>query len=222
MSSEAAYFPDAIAQVDCECSETGGLLTPGEVATPAESTGSVATDEQLLKEVGLGSKAALAHLFRRHQRMVLNVAWRILRDRAEAEDLRQEIFLLLFQKAKMFDATKGTATSWILQIAYRRAIDRKRYLAFREHYDALPLKEELVEDKQQQLFVDEIYARTMLNELQQHLSADQQQTLELHFSEGYSLREIAEKTNQTLGNIRNHYYRGLERLRSIVFPQKDA
>ena len=180
------------------------------------------SDEVLLTEMQIGSKDALALLFRRHHRMVLSVAWRILRDRAEAEDLRQEIFLLLFQKAKMFDASKGTATSWILQIAYRRAIDRKRYLAFREHYDALPLKEELVEDKQQQLFVDEIYARTMLNELQQHLSADQQQTLELHFSEGYSLREIAEKTNQTLGNIRNHYYRGLERLRSIVFSQKDA
>jgi RNA polymerase sigma-70 factor (ECF subfamily) len=182
----------------------------------------IQTDGDLLARVGSGSKEALSVLFRRHQRTVLNVAWRILRDRAEAEDLRQEIFLLLFQKAKMFDATKGTAISWILQIAYRRAIDRKRYLAFREHYDALPLKEELVESKHQQLFVDEIYARTMLNELQQHLSADQQQTLELHFSEGYSLREIAEKTNQTLGNIRNHYYRGLERLRSIVFSQKDA
>jgi RNA polymerase sigma-70 factor (ECF subfamily) len=218
MSSETVYFPD-LSYANPKHREES---TREESSASTERTICTGTDEELLNEVGLGSKAALAHLFRRHHRIVLNVAWRILRDRAEAEDLRQEIFLLLFQKAKMFDAAKGTATSWILQITHRRAIDRKRYLAFREHYDALPLNEQLVESKHQQLFVDEIYARTMLSELQQHLSADQQQTFELHFSEGYSLREIAEKTNQTLGNIRNHYYRGLERLRSIVFPQKDA
>ncbi len=78
------------------------------------------SDESLLTEVGNGSKDALAILFRRHQRAVFNVAWRILRDQSEAEDLRQEVFLLLFQKAKLFDANKGMAVSWIIQITYHR------------------------------------------------------------------------------------------------------
>ncbi|RXH58218.1 hypothetical protein GRAN_1528 [Granulicella sibirica] len=52
------------------------------------------------------------------------------------------------------------------------------------------------------------------------MTADQQQTLELHLFEGYSLREIAEKNGQTLGNVKHHYYRALERLRSHLFSQK--
>lgn len=179
------------------------------------------SDEILLTATGNGSKEALAFLFRRHRRTVSNIALRILRDPSEAEDLCQDVFLLLFQKAKLFDASKGTASSWIIQITYHRAMNRREYLSHREHYTAHELNEEQV-DTGKQLFVDEIVARNLLNRVRGQLSAEQQLTLELHYFEGYSLREIAQKTNQTLGNIRHHYYRGLERLRSIVFPQKDV
>jgi len=180
------------------------------------------SDEFLLIEAGNESKDALGLLFRRHRRTVSNVALRILKDAAEAEDLCQEVFLLLFQKAKLFDASKGTAASWIIQITYHRAMNRRQYLTFRQHYNSEQLNEEQIDAKRRPLFIDEIAARTLLDRVREQLSADQRHTLELHFFEGYSLREIAEKTSQTLGNIRHHYYRGLECLRSNVFPQKDA
>jgi RNA polymerase sigma-70 factor, ECF subfamily len=178
------------------------------------------TDEILLAEAGNGSKEAIGSLFRRHRRAVLNVASRILRDLPEAEDLCQEVFLLLFQKAKFFDASKGSASSWIIQIAYHRAINRRQYLTFRRHYDTRELDEQHLSSDPCRVVVDEIVARTLLNRIREHLAPEQQQTLELHFFEGYSLREIADQTGQTLGNIRHHYYRGLERLRSCVFPKK--
>jgi RNA polymerase sigma-70 factor (ECF subfamily) len=180
------------------------------------------SDELLLMAAADGSKESIGLLFRRYQHAVLNVAWRILKDASEAEDLRQEVFLFLFQKAKLFDAGKGTAASWIIQITYHRAMNRRQYLTFRQHYSAEQLDEEQIAAKYQPLFIDEIVARTLLDRVREQLSADQRHTLELHFFEGYSLREIAEKTSQTLGNIRHHYYRGLECLRSNVFPQKDA
>lgn len=180
------------------------------------------SDEALINEIADGSKESIGLLFRRHQRAVLNVAWRILRDRSEAEDLRQEVFLLVFQKARLFDASKGTAASWIIQITYHRAINRRQYLTFRQHYKAEQFNEEQIDAKRQPLFIDELIARTLLNRVREQLSIDQWHILELHFFEGYSLREIAEKTNEPLGNIRHHYYRGLERLRSNVFPQKDT
>jgi RNA polymerase sigma-70 factor, ECF subfamily len=87
-------------------------------------------DERLLIEAGSGeSKDALAILFQRHRKAVLNVARRILRDDYEAEDLCQEVFLSLFQSARLFDATKGRAVSWIIQITYSRALSRRKYLA---------------------------------------------------------------------------------------------
>jgi RNA polymerase sigma-70 factor (ECF subfamily) len=223
MSSEAiAFFPntDSAGQTTGAASDSSGAASP-----PSQTIGSVTldiSDEGLLSQVSLGSKDALAVLFRRHRRAVSNVALRILKDAAEAEDLCQEVFLLLFQKAKLFDASKGPAASWIIQITYHRAINRRQYLAFRQHYSAEQLDEEKIAAKREPLFIDEIVARTLLNRVREQLSADQRHTLELHFFEGYSFREIAEKTSQTLGNIRHHYYRGLECLRSNVFPQKDA
>jgi RNA polymerase sigma-70 factor, ECF subfamily len=187
----------------------------------AVSTGEP-TDEALLQLVSTGSKEALGLLFRRHRSAVLNVSRRILRDASEAEDLCQEVFLLLFQKAKLFDTSKGTAASWIIQIAYHRAMNRRQYLTHRQHYNTQELDEEQVGGGRQRLLIDEITARNLLHCLREQLSEEQRQTLELHFFEGYTLREIAEKTNQKVGNVRHHFYRGLERLRSNLFPQKQT
>jgi RNA polymerase sigma-70 factor, ECF subfamily len=178
------------------------------------------SDAILLNRVSQGEKNALSVLFRRYARPVLSVARRILRDESEAEDLCQDVFLYLFEKAKLFDARKGSGSSWIIQIAYHRAINRRQFLTLRRHYDAQELSEENLDAGSRRFFVDEVVARTLLNQVREQLSSEQQQTLELHFFEGYSLREIADKTGQALGNVRHHYYRGLERLRSCVFPEK--
>ena len=180
------------------------------------------SDEFLLSEAANGSKEAVGLLFRRYRRTVWSVARRILRDETEAEDLCQEVFLYLFQKAKLFDASKGAASSWIVQIAYHRAMNRRGYLKHRQHYNAQELSEEYSGTERSQLLIDEIAAKTLLDRLRGQLSSEQRATLELHFFDGYSLREIAEKTNQSLANVRHHYYRGLDRLRSTIFPKKDA
>lgn len=179
------------------------------------------SDESLLLETANGSTEAIGLLFRRYRRSVLSVAKRILRDEMEAEDLCQEVFLLLSQKAKIFDPKRGTGSSWIIQIAYHRAINRRQYLEHRRHYDALEFNEELIGTGQPHLIIDEIAAKTILDKLRVELSPEQRVTLELHFFEGYSLREIAESTHQTLGCIRNRFYRGLDRLRSIVFSERN-
>jgi len=178
------------------------------------------SDESLLVETANGSKDTLGLLFRRYRQTILNIAGRILRDASEAEDLCQDVFLLLFQKAHLFDTSKGTASSWIIQIAYHRAMNRRGYLMHRQHYDAIELDEEYIGAPSAPLLVDQISARALLDRAREQLSSEQQQTLELHFFEGYSLREIADKTGQPLGNVRHHYYRGLNRLRSCVFPEK--
>lgn len=69
--------------------------------------------------------------------------------------------------------------------------------------------------------IDEMTARNLLNRLREQLSEEQMNALELHFFEGYSLREIADLTGQALGNVRNHFYRGLERVRLNLSSQTD-
>jgi RNA polymerase sigma-70 factor, ECF subfamily len=222
MSSKAAYFPDALSDRNAEHGAAGKQRTHVEPSIRTAPNDKSGTDEELLTQVGRGSKDSLALLFRRHRRPVLNVARRILRDDSEAEDLCQEVFLFLFQNAKSFDLQKGTALSWIIQITYHRAMNRRKYLSFRQHYDVQELKEEQTGVDHHRLFIDEVVARTLLDRFRKQLSAEQQRTLELHFFEGYSLREIAEKTNQTLGNTRNHFYRGLEGLRACILPRENV
>jgi RNA polymerase sigma-70 factor (ECF subfamily) len=180
------------------------------------------SDEILLALVGNGEKEALSVLFQRHARAVYNVSRRILKDNSEAEDLLQELFLFIFQKAQTFDSAKSSASSWIIQMAYHRAIDRRRYLSFRQHYEVRELDEDRLIGNRGQISINELSGRSLLTKLRKELSIEQQQTLELHFFEGYSFHEIAEKTGQTFGNVRNQYYRGLERLRSHIFPGKTS
>jgi RNA polymerase sigma-70 factor, ECF subfamily len=180
------------------------------------------SDENLLLQVSKGNKEALSVLFQRHARAVHSVARRILKDDSEAEDLLQELFLFIFQKAKSFDAAKGSGSSWIIQMAYHRAIDRRRYLGFRQHYNGQELNEDSLMAHRGQISINELAGRALLEKLRNELSSEQVQTLELHFFEGYSFHEIAEKTGQTFGNVRNHYYRGIERLRSHISAGKKS
>jgi RNA polymerase sigma-70 factor (ECF subfamily) len=231
MSSEAvSYFPNPLtSRTEARVAASGA--SPVAVNSNSEQSESVVAfngpanerlDEDLLLQVAHGSKEALSILFQRHARPVFNVAQRILRDTSEAEDLLQEVFLFVFQKARLFDPAKASAASWIIQMTYHRAIDRQRYLNSRQHYNTQELKEEHLRCTHGQVSINEVAGRALLNRLREELSPEQRQILELHFLEGYSFHEIGEKTGQTFGNVRHHYYRGLERLRSHVFPEKHA
>jgi RNA polymerase sigma-70 factor, ECF subfamily len=182
--------------------------------------GPEASDEVLMAQLGGGSREALAILFRRYARTVRSIAYRAVRDASEADDLVQDIFLLVHRDSKAFDRAKGTARAWIFQIAYRRAISRHRYLRSRHFYNRVDLDD--VANKlggpqtgtgQAGNGIEEMFGETGFQRLFEELSPNQRETLRLHFFEGYSLAEIAAKLGQSRGNIKHHYFRGLERLR---------
>src|SRR5579864_1854709 len=97
------------------------------------------SDDALLEQASGGSSEALSVLFKRHARVVRGVAYRVLRDASEADDLLQDIFLLVRRLCGTFDSSKGSARFWILQMTYRRAISRRRYLTSRHFYTHLDL-----------------------------------------------------------------------------------
>jgi len=183
-------------------------------------------DESLLAQVSLGSRDALSLLFRRYARLVRGIAYRILRDPSEADDLLQELFLFIYRKSGTFDSSKCSARSWIVQMTYHRAIDQRRYLQSRHFYTCIDLDgtPELLDPRSEIAphsgSIDELVGNTTIPRLLDSLTEYQRNTLSLHFFEGYTFSEIAVKLDQSLGNIRNHYYRGLEKLRKQMFPNK--
>jgi len=185
------------------------------------------SDEVLLAQICEGSSEALAVLFRRYARAVRGVAYRVLRDASEADDLLQDIFMLIHRKCGMFDASRGPARFWILQMSYHRAIARRRYLNSRHFYTRVDLDDLGRELPSPGTYCsglgdlgDRLLGREGLHKVLERLSENQRQTLQLFFVEGHTLGEIAMKLNQTRGNVKNHYFRGLEKLRKQIFVNK--
>ncbi len=161
--------------------------------------------------------------------LVRAVSYRVLHGdiAAEADDLLQEVFLLIHRLCKTFDSSKGPARFWILQMAYRRAISRRRYLTSRHFYTQLDLDDMASEIADPRTsaghFEDSIDGRLGNGGLQQAFEAlaeNQRQTLRLFFIEGYTFDEIAARLGQSRGNVKHHYFRGLDRLRKELFGGK--
>jgi RNA polymerase sigma-70 factor (ECF subfamily) len=183
-------------------------------------------DEAVMLHLCAGNREAMAILFRRYARLVRTVARRILRDDSEADDLLQDVFLFVHRHCATFDSSKAPVRSWIVQMTYHRAIDRRRYLNSRHFYTRLDLDgvEDLLDphsqSREEEARFVSLVGNTTVQGLLDTLTEDQRNTLTLHFFEDYTFGEIAARLDQPLGNIRNHYYRGLEQLRKRVFSNK--
>jgi RNA polymerase sigma-70 factor, ECF subfamily len=180
------------------------------------------SDEALMARICSSEKEPLGLLFQRYACLVYNIGRRILRDGTEAEDLVQDLFVFIQRKCKVFDRSKSSARSWIIQMAYHRAIERRRYLTTRQFYARMDIESSTVRlvgtpTGESDYSAEAVFGRNGLAKVLKSLTEDQRETLCLHFFEGYTLAEISQKSGQTLGNVRNHYYRGLDKLRKQMF-----
>jgi RNA polymerase sigma-70 factor (ECF subfamily) len=176
-------------------------------------------DEILLELIKGNDRDALSMLFRRYAPTIYNIGLRILRDGSEADDLVQDVFLYLHKKSGLFDFSKGPGRAWIIQVAYTQALLRRRDLMSHVYY-ASAIADGVVESERESNSqaeydgtVEGLFGRKTWRRAFASLTTEQQETLRLHFFEGYTFGEIAEKTGQSYGNVRNHHYRGLEKLR---------
>src|SRR5712692_705485 len=159
---------------------TAAMLLPLLLAALAPAA---AADEALLRRVAAGDARALRRLYDRCAPTALALALRILRNRAEAEDTLQDVFLEAWKRAKSFDSRRGSATAWIMAIARSRALDRLRargsadraaQAVAREEALPLPLPIESAEQRQERDRVQRALAA---------LPPDQREALELAYFE---------------------------------------
>ncbi|MBI3661729.1 MAG: RNA polymerase sigma factor [Acidobacteria bacterium] len=181
-------------------------------------------DDELLCNVGRGCSECFALLFHRYFRQVFSVSFRILRDRAETEDILQEVFLCIYMQQERFDPARGSVRTWILQFAYFKALLRRRYLRIRNFYK----QEEVSEGREiRRTHSPEPhgmspaewarYVETGIGAL----NPKQRRVIELVHFEGYTLQESSEILGETLANARNLYYRGLKALRNFLSAQSE-
>jgi RNA polymerase sigma-70 factor, ECF subfamily len=208
----------------------GSVVNPGihsrsGAARPSLAALKLLTDDQLMVQLQDGVNDALAVLFERYQRLVFTIALKIVRDRGEAEDVTQNVFLEIYRSVAQFDPAKGTTKVWLLQYAYHRAFNRKQFLNTRNFYDQASI-EDLDPFSYGEFFTSGRYAPVELQRLLQEglatLGEPQKRVIELASYDGLSMKEIADKTGNSLSNVRHHYYRGLQKLRSFITRPPDS
>ena len=175
-----------------------------------------AEDAELLRAVARGDEAAFARIYDRYSAILLGLLLRILRSRAEAEDVLQEVFLQVWQQARSFDASRGRPFTWLVTLARSRAIDRLRAVDSRERAAQRSAEDAPPAAAPPQSWADEEAIRAERAEAVRgalgELPEEQRQVLLLAYLEGMSQSEIAAAKNQPLGTVKTRTRAGLKKL----------
>lgn len=189
--------------------------SPEGAGVPADGTGPDLS--ALLKRSALGDREAFAALYDATASRVFGLAVRVVRDRAQAEEVTQEVFLDLWRQSSRFDPARGSASSWILTIAHRKAVDRVRSA------EASTRREETYEARQHHVPHDttaeaahaSLEARRVRHALHE-LTPAQRQAIELAYFDGYTHTEVARMLDLPLGTAKTRIRDGLIRLRDFM------
>jgi len=172
------------------------------------------SDEALVLLAARSEESALAELYDRYGRAAYGLALRVLRDPELAEDAVQEAFLTLWRTAARFVPERSKASTWILTLVHRRAVDavrrEQRRRADSLDWAAEPSVEGVDEDAWLRL------QRERVQEALRKLPDAQREALELAYYGGLSQSELAERLGQPLGTIKSRMFGGLSRLRELL------
>jgi RNA polymerase sigma-70 factor (ECF subfamily) len=173
------------------------------------------SDEALLSLVASSDDGALAELYDRFGRVAYGLALRILRDDALAQDAVQEAFLAVWRSADRFLAERAKASTWILTLVHRRAVDLVRR---EERRRGEPL-EHAPEPTSASTAEDEAtlgFQRRVVQEALSQLPPEQREALELGYYGGLTQSQVAERLDQPLGTVKSRMFTGLSRLRDLL------
>ena len=176
-----------------------------------------ASSEQLLVAVAGGDTNALSVLYDRVTPQVLGVALRVLRDRALAEEVSQEVMVEVWRKATRFDPDRGTASGWITTLAHRRAVDRVRSeQASRDRDDRVSRRDT---PRAFDAVADEVQVRLdhwQVRRAMMELTDRQREAIELAYFGGHTYRDVARVLDIPEGTAKSRLRDGLLRLRNAL------
>jgi RNA polymerase sigma-70 factor, ECF subfamily len=174
-----------------------------------------AEDAQMLRAVARGDEPAFARVYDRYGPILFGLLLRILRSRAEAEDVLQEVFLQVWQRAHSFDPERGRAFTWLVTLARSRAIDRLRASDSRERTARASAEEaapETISDEWAETAAVRAERAEAVRQALAELPEEQRQVLLLAYLEGMSQSEIAAAKNQPLGTVKTRTRAALRKL----------
>jgi len=173
--------------------------------------------EALLAQIALGNRAAFETLYRATADKLFGICLRVLGERAEAEEVLQEVFAAVWRKAAQYDARQGSVMGWLGITARNRAIDRLRSRPARASLGAIEAAAELVDPSASpERQVEASSDRERLNECLEQLEPRRRTLIRDAFFGGCTYEELAGRMQAPLGSIKSWIRRGLLQLRACL------
>jgi len=171
---------------------------------------------ELLNRIQQEDDSALSELYDQYSRLVYSVAYQVLENQQDAEEVTQDAFLRIWNKSELFDADKGKFVSWLLTLTKRIAIDKLRHKQRASRVQnpvSLDEKEylwetTLVDDDNSEL-------HSTLQDALRELPSEYREALQLAYFKGMTHKEIAEALDRPLGTVKSHIRQGMEKLRAV-------
>jgi RNA polymerase sigma-70 factor (ECF subfamily) len=190
------------------------------VSPDRDPTAELEFEIALLKQIGQGDRRSFEQLYERFSGVLFSTAHRVLNNPEAAEDVLQEVFIQIWEKAPLYDPARGKPLTWAVTLTRNRAIDRLRSLQRRHRLHDDVEKQaatlEQFDDRSSLDAVNGIERAQMIRAAIGKLSAEQRQAIELAFFSGLTQTEIAERLHEPLGTIKARIRRGLLRLRETL------
>lgn len=171
----------------------------------------------LLERVARGDREAFERLYRETSSKLFGICLRVLPDRAEAEDVLQEVFASVWRKADQFDAARASAITWMAMIARNRAIDRLRSAPSQMKRASVELAEDLADGgPTPQARAEAQTEGARLNACLDELDERRRSLIRTAFFEGATYEELAQRVGSPLGTVKSWIRRGLLQLRACL------
>ena len=169
-------------------------------------------DEHLLIHMAQCSEAAFEAFYDRHSAVVYSLARKILRTTTDAEEVMQDVFVRVWNKASEFDPARGTVLAWLMTIAHHTAIDLYRRNQHRQtdELDDAAINAASYGSAATEQTLDRMVAAKALDMLE----ASDRQLLEALYFEGLSQSQLAARTGLPLGTLKSRARSALQRLRA--------
>jgi RNA polymerase sigma-70 factor (ECF subfamily) len=180
----------------------------------------IADDSELIRRIGRGDRLAFESFYSRYIAPVYSIAFRVLNNRNDAEDVAQDVMFMIWEKSPMFDPARGKPLTWALTMTRNKAIDRLRSVQRR-----FRLQEEVERERQPEDFVhaqrpvdelDAIEKGNMVRSAVMKLNKDQRTVIEMAYFGGLTQQEIAARLEEPLGTVKARIRRGMLRLKKMV------
>lgn len=175
--------------------------------------------QDLLVRVARGDQRAFESLYRDTSGTLLGICLRVLADRAEAEDVLQEVYVAVWNKATQYDATRARAMTWLGTIARNRAIDRLRSLPAQASRAPIDIAETLPDPSpspasQAAAATD----RARLDVCLEQLEPRRKTLIRTAFFDGATYEELAARSGSPIGSVKSWIRRGLMQLKACLEP----